>query len=436
MSENTAIPAAHAAADRDDGGPANSLLRFASGRLAPLPLSPSMTWLGELVGTLARGGCYLLAGAPGSRKSGLAMQLALDLARLGRRVLIIATEEPAARLRERAGRMTAHWDRDEVRLALSNLQVEPNLVGVEALPGLVRRNVLVRDGAYYGIDLLILDSIQGQGLPSSSSARYEKLYEATRLCSAAGLTTLLVSHLTKRNQIAGPRALEHNVDCVLFLKRTLSHRMLFVPKNRHGPTVLRDPLPLLLDPVSLVLNPAAHGRAMTAVSRTYLGAGTGGVVELQCSVGLAGFGSRGRVLAPGLPREEIEQLLACVAQLPDVEISDLDFAIHARLPGGSRYRQSAGLALSMALLGSYLQKPIPKENLYLGEIDLCLAVRDIPLEVLMDFSPALNTGEIALPVRVIVPPHAAGLLPSGSGIEVLPCQRLIDAMHLTWPELR
>lgn len=417
-------------------GPTNSLLRFGGGKDVPLPLSPGMNWFGEVVGTFARGGSYLLAGAPGSRKSGLAMQLALDLARWGSRVLIVATEEPAARLRERAGRMTGEWNRDEAHLALSNLQVETGIVGVESLPALVSRQILTPGGAYHGIDLLILDSIQGQGLPASASARYEKLYEATRMCASAGLTTLLISHVTKRNEIAGPRALEHSVDTVLVLKRTMSHRMLFVPKNRHGPTVLRDPLPLVLDPVSLALNPAPHGRAMTAVSRTYMGTGTGGVIELQCSVGLASFGSRGKVLAPGLPRKEIEQLLACVAQMPGVEIGDLDFAIHARLPGGQPYRQSAGLALAMSLLASYLQKPIPKEILYLGEIDLCLAVRDVPVELLIDLNPALGTGEIDLPVKLIVPPSAVCMLTSSAQIDLLVCRRLEDAMHLTWPELR
>lgn len=435
MEHQTVTQPKHTSAGTGDG-PANSLLRFGSGKVTPLSLSPAMTWFGEVVGTFARGGCYLLAGAPGSRKSGLAMQLALDLARWGSRVLIVATEEPAARLRERAGRMTSHWSPDEARLALSNLQVETNIVGVESLPALVSRNVLTPGGAYHGIDLLILDSIQGQGLPSSASGRYEKLYEATRLCGSAGLTTLLISHVTKRNEIAGPRALEHNVDCVLVLKRTMSHRMLFVPKNRHGPTVLRDPLPLVLDPVSLVLNPAPHGRAMTAVARTWLGTGTGGVSELQCSVGLASFGSRGKVLAPGMPRKEIEQLIACIGQMPGVEIGDLDFAIHARLPGGGRYHHAAGLALAMSLLSSYLQRPVPKENLYLGEIDLCTNVRNVPVEIVVALGPELYTGAIDLPVRLIVPPDAAALLPSDNDIELLPCRSLQQAMHLTWPELR
>jgi DNA repair protein RadA/Sms len=142
------------------------------------------------------------------------------------------------------------------------------------------------------------------------------------------------------------------------------------------------------------------------------------------------------VLAPGLPRKEIEQLLTCVGQMPGVEIGDLDFAIHARLPGGRRYSESAGLALAMSLLSSYLQRPIPRDHLYLGEIDLCTAVRDVPLGIVTDLATALTTGEISLPVRLIVPPSAAQLLTKSSDVELLPCRRLIDAMHLTWPELR
>lgn len=418
---------------------ANSLLQLrVGGQARGLPLSPAMEWLAEALGTLARGGSYLLAGPPGSRKSGLATQLALDVCRWGGRALYVATEEPAERLRERAATMTGDWYAPEARLAMANLQVETGLTTVGHLPEFLRRHVLAPQGRYHGVELVVVDSVHGQGLPSTALTRYERLYEGIDLAASAGITLVLICHVTKRSEVAGPRTLEHKVDALLVLRPAMGHRMLFVPKNRFGPALLRDPLPLVLDPVSLTLCPAARGPAVPAVARSYLGAGTGGVLELQCSVALSLLGGRGRVLSPGLPRREVEQLLECVGRLPGVDVDALYFSVNVRVPGGGRrYREPAGLALAMALLGGYLRRPIPDDVLYLGEVDLCGAVREVSPQVAMDLHTTLMDGAIPTPIRLFVPPGAAMMLPFGTGgeIEVRACRRLEEAMCLTWPEL-
>lgn len=79
------------------------------------------------------------------------------------------------------------------------------------------------------------------------------MLEATRLLSSAGIISLLVNHLTKRNELAGPRTLEHGVDAVLMLRKTPSCRLLFTPKNRHGPVNTREPVALVLDPITMRL---------------------------------------------------------------------------------------------------------------------------------------------------------------------------------------
>ena len=98
-------------------GPANRLLDIAQVRHRILPLSD------DLCGEVVQGGGYLLGGAPGSFKSGLALQLSLDLNRQGVRTLIILTEEPAHRLKDRALLMTAQWPTADVQTALSHLQL-------------------------------------------------------------------------------------------------------------------------------------------------------------------------------------------------------------------------------------------------------------------------------------------------------------------------
>ena len=418
----------------DQGDVANTLMGVSQFRHVPLPLSEELSWLRDLCGEVVQGAVYLLGGAPGGFKSGLALQLSLDLNRQGIRTLSILTEEPSHRLKERALRMTAQWPKADVHRALSHLQVETDLRDIEDLPRFIASQVLSPSGRYHGVGMIVLDSIQGHGVSGSATRTYERLYEALRLTKSANITTVLVSHVTKRGQIAGPRALEHNCDAVWLLRKTMAYRMLFVPKNRFGPCALK-PLPLELEPITVTLRRSPHAQSMTSVARTFMGNGLG-VAEVQASVGLSGLGARGKVMAPGLPRRDIEQLVACLSDVPGIDIDDLDFIVHCRLPGSRPYHNVLGLPLCMALVSSYVQRPIPPQQLHLGEIDLLRAVRDLPEMLVEHLAHALSMGELPLPVRVLCPPSAALHLPQGKGIEIVPCRRLDDAIFATWPELR
>jgi DNA repair protein RadA/Sms len=412
----------------------NRLLDVGQYHHEPLPLSDDLQWLKDLCGEVVQGGVYLLGGAPGGFKSGLALQLSLDLNRQGIRTLSILTEEPASRLKERALRMTGQWPREHVQTALSHLQVEADLRDIEDLPRFIASHVLSPAGRYHGVGMIVLDSIQGHGLSGAATRAYERLYEALRLTKSAGISTVLVSHVTKRGQIAGPRALEHNCDAVWLLRKTMAYRMLFVPKNRFGPCALK-PLALELEPLTVTLRRAPHAQSMTSVARTFMGNGLG-LAEVQASVGLSGLGARGKVMAPGLPRRDIEQLVSCLSGVPGIEIDDLDFVVHCRLPGSRPYNNVLGLPLCMALVSSYLQRPIPSHHLYLGEIDLLRSVRDLPPMLIEQLGRALAMGELPSPVKVLCPPSAVPSLPHDSGIEIVPCRRLDDAIFATWPELR
>lgn len=412
----------------------HSLLSVSQFRVEPVPLSEELNWLSELCGNIVQGGVYLLGGAPGGFKSGLALQVALDLNRQGHRTLHIMTEEPDYRLKERALLMTAQLGRGDVQHALAHLQVEADLRDIEDLPRFVATHVLSPTGRYHGVKLIVLDSIQGHGLSGAATRAYERLYEALRLTKSAGITTILVSHVTKKGQIAGPRALEHNCDAVWFLRKTMSYRMLFVPKNRFGPASLK-PLALELEPLTVTLRQSPHAQSMTSVARTFMGGGLG-IAEVQASVGLSSFGTRGKVMAPGLPRRDIEQLVACLSGVEGIEIDDLDFTLHCRMPGGRPYQNVLGLPLCMALVSSYIQRPIPSHQIQIGEIDLLRAVRDLPETLIEHLAHAIGTDALPNPVRLLCPPSAAAMLPHGDGIEIVPCKKLDDAIFQTWPELR
>lgn len=393
-------------------------------------------WFDDAVGSVVQGASYLLGGAPGSRKSGLATQMALDIARQGKRVLMVPTEEPADRVLERVVKMMDGFSTSDITTALNNLMIERNPPSVEQLPNYVSSQVLSPSGSYNGVTLAVLDSVQGHGLVSGATRAYDRVLEASRLLSSANVTSLLVNHLTKRNELAGPRTLEHGVDCVLMLRKTPSCRLLFTLKNRHGPASLRDPVALVLDPITLRLVPTPLASAVHAAAKTYVGAGAGGAIDVQVSVALSGYGTRGKLLAPGLPKAELQQLVATIGQLPGIEIDDLDFSIHCRLPGRRRYTSSVGLALSMSLLSSYLRRPLPPNCLFLGEVDLGRGIRPVDDRVLNELNGELAAGDVMSgDWKIYCHPQSAATLPPEC-VTPVACEKLETVMYGVWPELR
>ena len=374
----------------------------------------------------------LLAGAPGSNKSTLARQIAVDLASQGRKVLLLLTEESPQRLKAAILRMTAEWPAERVRTVLGNLHVETSIHDVEALPNFVARSVLNPHGPHNGVSMIVLDSVQGPGLSANAHEKWQALFQFTDLTRSAHITTLLICHITKRGEIAGPKALEHAVDCTVLIRKAYNRRQLSVLKNRFGPETAR-PVQLELDPTTVMLRPCPHAETMTSVALGYL-PGVG-ITEVQGAVSLPKPGTPAKTTAPGLPRKEIEQYLSSICQVPGLELADLDLSIQCRLPGERRYRGVLGLPLCLALVASYIQKPIPTNQVHLGEIDLCRNVRDVPDALLADLVNGISSSQVAAPLRLLCPPSAVSQLPSMRGVRVIPCRRLDDAIFATWPEL-
>lgn len=351
-------------------------------------------WFNDLCGQTPREEAILLAGAPGSNKSTLARQLTLDLVSQGYRALLILTEESAERAKAGFVNMAGEWPQSKVRAALANIHVETGIHDVEMLPSFFASQVLNPHGPYHGVSLIVLDSIQGPGLSANNFDAYQALIQLFALTRAAQIMTLAICHVTKRGEIAGPKALEHAVDCSILIRKAYNRRMISVLKNRFGPETAR-PLQLEVDPITLRLRKSPHTETLTAVARGYLpGAG---LTEVQGAVALPKPGAAAKVTAPGLPRKEIEQYVAGLCQVPGFELADFDLSIQCRVPGERRYRSVLGLPLSLALAASYIQQPIPERHLHVGEIDLCRNVREVPAALLNDLSNSINSGEIALP---------------------------------------
>ena len=414
---------------------AEGLSGVGSAEYRELPLSESLEWFRHCIQRFVEGGIYLIAGQPGIGKSTLGIQVCLDLGRRGIESLYILTEQRKEDLKQRALLMTASWPSKESKLALDNVKPEEGIYDVESLPSFLSQEVINERGKYHNVKFIVVDSIQGHGQAASATRKYRQIYEFCRQCKSSGKTVLLVAHVTKKGEIAGPKDMEHNVDCVLVMRKAMSYRPMFVPKNRFGPATFK-PIPLEMDRKSTMLKISPHIDAVSSVAKTYLGQETG-LAEAQAAVSLPNYGSQGKIVAPGLPRREIEQLTTCIAQMPDMEMGDLEYTIQCRLPGERRYRGVLGLSVCMALIASYIQRSIPSHHVYIGEVDLLRRVRELPIGLVESFIEALKEGRIPKPLRVFVSSEAAEFLKAESiGITVIKCDKLDDAVYQTWPELR
>lgn len=399
-----------------------------------LPHMSGLQFLTDALGEIPVGSIIGLAGTYGSCKSILSNQMALGLARLGQRSLIVTTEQTAADIHSRMQLMTQRWPQRDVAAAVGRICIEQSLYDVRLLSTLLMNEVLSPAGRYHGARFLVLDSIQGHGLPAAAIHAYRKVLEAATLAKQNGITTVLISHTVKRGDIAGPNLLGHGLDALIMMRPAMRLKFLNVTKNRNGPVSTR-PTALTIAPLALQLVPAPHAKPSPAAAKSFGGVGSG-VVEVQASVTLPSVIGGGKLTAPGLPRKEIEQLIECASQVRGLDMSDLSYSIQCRLPGRMQYLCHFGLPLAMALIGSFVRHPVPKDALFLGEIDLFRRVLDLPVDLLQALCQAIEADEIKTPVTLYVPSSAIAHLPRSNGrVRVEPCETLESVISKTWPDL-
>ena len=333
----------------------------------------SLPWLEEAIGEgFVRGGTYLLAGEPGIGKTTLALQILGDIAQRGMKVLYVTTEQGLSDIKRALQRIHGTKDGRLPRGISENFFMDDGVEDIDALPKFLARRVLTDGQDYHGAEVIVVDSVQGRGLSAAATQKYRALYEFAENAKAQGLVTLLLGHVTKKGQIAGPKDLEHNVDCVLYVRRAFRLRPLFVPKNRFGPAVI-DPIVLVMDEKGRLAKSPLSAAKSTAVYG-YAGIGED-LAEGQASVSLPKYGSRPELNAPFLPGKKIKQLLAVLSTLKDVDLADLSYEINCYVPRQQRYTEELDLPLAVALLSSYLQQPVGGNTLFVGELDLTRRIR-------------------------------------------------------------
>src|SRR5262245_37166978 len=315
-------------------------------------------------GGFVRGSALLVGGDPGIGKSTLLIQAAAALARAGHRAVYISGEEAVAQVRLRGE-----------RLGLSATPVELAAeTSVEDIVATLGQGKTPR--------LVIVDSIQTmwtdtvESAPGTVTQVRGSAQVLIRYAKRSGTAVILVGHVTKDGQIAGPRVVEHMVDAVLSFEGDGAHqfRILRAVKNRFGPTDeigvfemtglgLRE----VANPSELFLSERDLGSAGTAVF-----AGIEGtrplLVEIQALVAPTALGTPRRAVV-GWDPSRLSMVLAVLEAHCGVRLGAHD--VYLNVAGGLRIQEPADdLAAAAALVSSLANAPLPGGAVYFGEVSL------------------------------------------------------------------
>jgi DNA repair protein RadA/Sms len=322
-----------------------------------------------LGGGLVPGAVLLLAGEPGVGKSTLLLEACAQAASAGP-VLYVTGEESAAQVRLRADRIGAVHD---------NLF----LAAETGLPALLGQVESVRP------TLLVVDSVQTiaapgvEGVPGGVTQVREVASALTAVAKERTMTTVLVGHVTKDGAVAGPRALEHLVDVVLYFEgdRHSQLRIVRAAKNRYGPTdeigcfdLGESGLTGLPDPSGLFLS--RRGQAVPGTCVTVALEGSRALVaEVQALVGPTSAEIPRRVIS-GLDVARVGMLVAVLRRRANVKLGGQE--VYAATVGGVRLSEpSVDLAVALAIASTTVSLSVPGDVVAIGEVGLAGEVRRV-----------------------------------------------------------
>jgi DNA repair protein RadA/Sms len=341
-------------------GPAEEAPRFSSG-IAELDRVTG--------GGVVPGSAILIGGEPGIGKSTLLLQVAAHLARRGGRSIYFSGEEAIAQVRLRAA-----------RLGLADAQV-----GLASETNL--SNILATLSDERPPDLVIIDSIQTlwadtlDAAPGTVSQVRAAALALIRYAKMAGSALLLVGHVTKDGQIAGPKVIEHMVDTVLYFEgdRGLPYRILRAVKNRFGPSDEIGVFEMVTGGLQEVANPSELflGDRDSHAPGAAVFAGVEGtrplLVEIQALVAPSGLGTPRRAVV-GWDSNRLAMLLAVLDARCGVSFAGHD--VYLNVAGGLKIAEpAADLAAAAALLSAVSGIPLPHDAVFFGEVSLSGAVR-------------------------------------------------------------
>lgn len=323
-----------------------------------------------LGGGLVEASAVLVGGDPGIGKSTLLLQAAASFARAGAKAVYISGEEATSQVRMRARRLG-------LADAPVKLGAETNL-----------RNILTTLESE-APELAILDSIQTlwsdtvDSAPGSVAQVRACCHELVTFAKRSGTSVILVGHVTKEGQIAGPRVVEHMVDTVLYFEGERGHqfRILRSVKNRFGPADEIGVFEMTGGGLAEVANPSAlflSGRDAPAPGAVVFAGieGTRPVLcELQALVAPSALANARRTVV-GWDSGRLSMILAVLEARCGIPFTGLD--VYLNVAGGLRISEpAADLAVAAALLSAREDIALPRDMVIFGEISLSGALRPV-----------------------------------------------------------
>ena len=324
-----------------------------------------------LGGGLVKGSLILLGGEPGIGKSTLILQLCEKVKGEGK-VLYISGEESAEQIKLRADRLKIK-NEDILFFGETDIDVVNNAI-IETMPKLV-----------------IIDSIQTMYSDEISAAAgsVSQVREITaqimRICKSRQITTIIIGHVTKDGNIAGPRVLEHMVDTVLYLEgeRYNTYRILRGVKNRFGSTneigmfeMKEEGMCEILNPSEILISEREDNPSGSCIVTSMEGTRPV-LVEIQALTTQSVFGIPKRT-ANGFDYNRLALLIAVLEKRANIMLGSQD--VYLNVVGGMKISEPAiDLGIMMAVTSSFKNIPIQKDVVVMGEVGLTGEVRRINL---------------------------------------------------------
>ena len=368
-----------------------------------------------LGGGAVRGSMVLIGGAPGIGKSTLLMQVC-GLIGKDEKILYVSGEESQRQLKMRAQRLGVHNDN---LFVLPETKLEEILECAEELQP----------------DVMIVDSVQTlynselASAPGSVGQVRECTMSIMQLSKSQGITTFVVGHVNKDGAIAGPKVLEHMVDCVLYFEgeRSLSHRILRAAKNRFGSTneigvfeMLDTGLRGVENPSEMLLSGRPVNIPGTCVACVMEGSRPI-LAEVQALVTPSAYNTARRN-SNGIDYNRSYLLMAVLEKRGGLQVSGSD--VYLNVIGGLELEEpAADLATVLAIASSHLDRPVGSDVVAVGEIGLTGEVRSVSA-----IEQRLNEVARLGFKRCVIPAHIRGEMRIPAGLEVISVKNVREAI--------
>ena len=381
-------------------------------------LSSGMAELDRVLGGgIVQGSLVLVGGDPGIGKSTILLQVCKNLAASGISTLYVSGEESLKQIKMRASRIGTFTN--DVKF-----MCETSLAQIEAVITKEKPRVVIIDS----IQTMCNEEISSA--PGSVSQVRESTSVLMQLAKKQGVMIFIVGHVTKEGTVAGPRVLEHMVDTVLYFEgdRHAAYRILRGVKNRFGSTNEIGVFEMREKGLCEVANPSEYmlsGRPENASGSVVACSMEGTrpiLMEIQALVCRTSFGIPRRTAA-GTDSNRVNLLLAVLEKRLNMPLSACDAYIN--IAGGIRMNEPAiDLALVLAIISSYQDKPIDEKTIVFGEVGLSGEVRAVS-QASQRVMEAKKLGFH----RVILPKVSADAMEPVEGIVLTGVSTVMDALR-------